>query len=92
MARYEGPRCYVCQNEYAPRPKVLGGGHRLVWEKGWHYSTKINRQGFEVPDKKLHLNDSDPDEANWFYELADKTHKSWHEKRGDGNHTILEAP
>lgn len=91
MPRYEGPVCYVCQDLYVPRPRWRGGGLHQVWVKGWHYSTRIDKAGNEVPDKRLHLNDSAPDEANWFYEFADNSHKSWHEKHGDGNAVHLEA-
>lgn len=38
----------------------------------------------EVPDRKLHLNDTERDEENWFYEFADDTHRSWLEKHGPG--------
>lgn len=43
----------------------------------------------EVPDRKLHLNDTDP--ADLFYELADESHLSWLEKHGLGTIVGLEG-
>lgn len=55
--------------------------------EGWHYSTKINRHGHEVLDKRLYLNTDDPE--NIFYEYARKHSKSWVERHGVGNITTL---
>lgn len=86
---YNGPRCWVCQDEFVEQPD---GSYRKTLEAGWHYSTRVDENGYEVPDQKLHLNDADPDEANWFYELAQPEHKSWVEKHGVGVPVTLAAP
>lgn len=68
-------------------------------KRGWHYSMRESykpvltetkpgvwatvRVKDMVPDKPLHLNDSDP--ADVFYEYAEPHHLSWVEKHGHGN-------
>ena len=84
--RYDGPRCFVIHDEYVPNED---GTYTKTLEAGWHYSTRVDENGNEVVDQKLHLNDSDPDEANWFYEFAEDGHQSWHEKHGLGNPVVL---
>ncbi len=73
--RYDGPVCY------SPHLQTGPDGTQLL--AGWHYSTRQWR-GMEIPDRRLHLNDDDPD--NLFYEYAaDDGHRSWVEKHGVGN-------
>lgn len=94
MARYEGPVCWCPHDEYAVvvrRPNRIGRllGRKpveqteRVWEGGWHYSTRVDERGFEVPDRRLHLNDADPSDV--FYEYAKPGDLSWVEKHGVGN-------
>lgn len=72
-------------------------------KKGWHYSLresykpvltevkpgiwKTIRVKDLVPDRPLHLNDSDP--QNLFYEYAENHHRSWVEKHGHGNIKVI---
>lgn len=71
--RHDGPVCFSPHQQTGPDGKLLLAG--------WHYSTRIWR-GAEIPDRRLHLNDDDPD--NVFYEYADDEHRSWTEKHGPG--------
>jgi hypothetical protein len=86
VGRYDGPRCWVCRDEYAEQPD---GSYQKVLEGGWHYSTRIDDNGNEVPDRKLHLNDDQQREEDWFYEYAQPHHLSWVEKHGVGQPVIL---
>ncbi len=72
---YEGPVCFVTFDHAG-------------LEAGWHYSTKLTKAG-EVPDRKLHLNDSDPKDQ--FYEYAEKHHISWVQKHGVGRAVELKG-
>lgn len=87
--RYTGPVVYACFDHYEKKPWFMGGGMRQVHFAGWHYSTRINRHGVEMLDKKLHLNDDNPDDM--FYEVATGDHKSWLEKHGVGRIVNLEG-
>ena len=86
--RYDGPVCYVSPDTTCEVPDT---GRRLfgrfrkpkirVLEGGWHYSVETvdTRDGpRDLPGRRLHLNDTNPDEL--FYEYADDSHRSWHEK------------
>jgi len=78
---YTGPLCWVPFDQDGPDGKHLEGG--------WHYSTRMWR-GIEIPDRKLHRNDSAADEGEHFYEFAEKDHLSWVEKHGEGNLKMIE--
>lgn len=72
---------------YEPHPD---GYHILKYQAGWHYSTRIDENGHEVPDRRLHLNDAAPDERDWFYEYAEDHHQSWLDKHGLGNRVSVQ--
>lgn len=76
------PRCYVPRDEFRQLPD---GSWEQAWEGGWHYSTRVDENGNEIPDRKLHLNDSAQFESDWYYELAEEHHQSWLSKHGVGN-------
>lgn len=64
------------------------GTFTRILEGGWHYSTRINEHGHEVPHLKLHLCDVGL-EKDWFYEYAEDHHRSWVEKHGVGQPVAL---
>lgn len=68
---YEGPVCYVPWNQ----GKLKGG---------WHYSTRINRQGHEVPHRRLYHN------PEGYYEYAKRGHLSYLERHGQGKIVHME--